>query len=956
VVGRTLSHFRVLEEIGRGGMGVVYRARDVRLDRDVALKVLPPEVVADADRKARFLREARAAAALSDPHIAVVHEVDEVDGVTFIAMELLRGEKLSGVLKRERLPLDRCLDLAAQIASGLAAAHAHGVVHRDLKPANVIVDEHGHAKLIDFGLAKLREAAVPAEDTAVAPSTSTAPGVVMGTVAYMSPEQARGLAVDARTDIWSLGVVLYELLGGRRPFEGATATDVLTAILRDAPPPVPERTPPPPPSIAAECARILDRCLAKDRDQRYQHVRDVALDLAAAQRQLRDSSRVAPPGRRTPGPARRRLAGTALVLAVLAAVVWLAVGRGRWGPAPALGFQERDWVLLASVENLTGDPELDRSLDAALAVGLQQSQYVNVVPTARVQEALRRMKLQDAARLDEGLACDVAQRLGAKGVVAAGISRVGQVYSLSLRLVDPGTRLAAVADSSQARSKDDVLPTLDGLVTRMRQRLGESLSRLSRTSRQLPDATTSSLAALKLYADADRLPSGGAAAELLEQAVALDPEFALAHAALGYRYYLTRERRRGEAHYARAMSLLERLTMRERLWIQASAEDSRGNREEAARRFEAYLVSYPDDARAWSRLGWTNMATLGRPEEAVTAFTRALALRPEDASAHVNLATCYRALRRSREAIRHYEEAFRLEPEETLGPFVNHEFGFTLVELGEIDRAREAFGRALAQADPERRARAHRSLGMLEMYRGRYAAARDQLREAVLLSVARGPSASELRNRALTCLAHPARAQRRARAAELRRIEALVARSSFSPEMLLLAGRLQARDRRVDEAARTLAMMRSAAKDVLANSPVDRSTRGDEAAIAVLEGEIALARGRPSEAVAHLERALRLQPRKVDALGPLAASYAALGRDDEASRQYERLIEEQPLGYELQEDYQRAHLELARVQARLGQAAKARAVAGRLLDRWKDADADLPLLVETRTLLERLGP
>jgi serine/threonine protein kinase len=292
VIGRILSHYKVLEELSRGGMGIVYRALDVKLDREVALKVLPPELVAEPERKRRFIQEAKAAAKLNHPHIGMVFEIDEADGVTFIAMELIQGEQLKDIInKREKLPLARSLELATEIAEGLARAHDKGIIHRDLKPANIMVTEDGHAKIIDFGLAKLLES-VGGEDsafeTAIRGETST--GHIMGTVGYMSPEQARGEKVDHRSDIFSLGVVLYEMFAGEQPFQAPSAPEILHAIIKIPAPPMGD-------SIDGEAApelqRIVDKCLVKNRAGRYRTVKDLLADIRAA-RQIQVS------GSRTP--------------------------------------------------------------------------------------------------------------------------------------------------------------------------------------------------------------------------------------------------------------------------------------------------------------------------------------------------------------------------------------------------------------------------------------------------------------------------------------------------------------------------------------------------------------------------------------------------------------------------------------------------------------------------------
>jgi len=294
MIGRHLSHYRILEELSRGGMGVVYRALDVKLEREVAIKVLPSDLVADAERRRRFEHEARAASKLNHPHIAVVYEIDEADGLTFIAMELVRGGTLADAMAGEGLAPARALDVAIDVAEGLAAAHERGVVHRDLKPSNIMLTEEGRAKIIDFGLAKLVEPASEASESETLLKNDTEPGMVIGTVCYMSPEQARGSKVDARSDVFAFGVVLYESLAGRTPFRGATRMDTLSAILKDLAPPLPLLRPEVPAEAHAELQRVLDRCLARDPDSRYQSMKEVARDVRAARRRLESAPTPAP--------------------------------------------------------------------------------------------------------------------------------------------------------------------------------------------------------------------------------------------------------------------------------------------------------------------------------------------------------------------------------------------------------------------------------------------------------------------------------------------------------------------------------------------------------------------------------------------------------------------------------------------------------------------------------------
>ena len=407
MLGKTLSHYEIREEISRGGMGIVYRALDTKLNREVALKVLPPELVADADRRRRFLQEAQAAAALEDPHIAVIYEIDEADGVTFIAMELIRGDKLRDALERGQLSVARMLDLAIEIAEGLGHAHDKGIVHRDLKPANVMLTDGGHAKIIDFGLAKLVASLAGAESPEAATEThdATDPGKVVGTVAYMSPEQARGGRVDHRTDIFTFGILLYEMLTGRQPFRGQSTLDLLNAIVREPAPPL---APLAAGEATADLTRILDKCLAKDPDERYQGLRDLVVDLRVARRRLESGSgsRAALASSSTTEAAKlTTVSGLAPAAGfarwrswvAVAAVVILAGGLAVWLRRPARSVStsgDRPSLAVLYFENNTGDASLDwlrTGLTDMLVTDLSQSPGIRVLSTDRLYQALKEL-------------------------------------------------------------------------------------------------------------------------------------------------------------------------------------------------------------------------------------------------------------------------------------------------------------------------------------------------------------------------------------------------------------------------------------------------------------------------------------------------------------------------------------------------------------------------------------
>jgi eukaryotic-like serine/threonine-protein kinase len=944
MIGRQISRYRVISRIGAGGMGEVYLAEDSSLGRKVALKLLPSAIAADANARQRLLREAQAAASLDQPFICKVYEAGVDADVAFIAMEYVDGTTIRDRLLRGPIPIDDAVRLGGEIADALEFAHARRVIHRDLKPANVMITPDGHAKVMDFGLA--RQLADPAEVETIA-QTTTASGTVLGTPAYMSPEQLRGEQADSRSDIFAFGLVLYEMLTGSHAYPHATSAATAGAILHEPPPMLSGRLPGVPPLLD----HLIGRCLDKNPGRRYQSLRDVHLELEAIARGTTTAT-MRPVVR---SPRRWPLVLAAGIVLIAAYVVWQRPDLLP-GSRNALAFKERDWLLVADFDNVTGDKDFDRSLRLGLEVGIAQSQFVNVLPVTRVQDALRRMQKTNVERLDEALATEVALREGARGVLACSIAQVGDRYPITARLVDPKTRTAVLTESVTADRKDRVLYALDTLATRIRRQLGESLKGLSSQGVALPQATTASLQALKLYADSFRANRQTDGDEFLRQAIALDPDFALAHAELGLHYFFTVDkeyRTQGEQHIEKALALVDRLTPKERLWIAALAEDSRGNRERAVDAYRAYLGQYPDDSRAWFRLGWTQMAGLGQFEQAIEAFTRATAINPSDVASQINLATSLGGLRRDQEARVAYEKAFAISPRDLTSANVNHEYGFTLVRLGDLPAAEEAFRKAIAFDDPSINAYGHRSLGMLEMLRGRYVRGAEELRQAIAINRSQNNTVGEYRNHLLLARGLEAAGQTAAARAEVDIARALVSKLSLGPEWLYMLGELDARAERLSEARRILALTEKAAGNNLTDSVMNRSLSNDQAYVALVRGEILQAEGHADEAIPLLESATQV-PDLAAPRHALASALAAAGRTADAIKQFEAIIARQAFGDENQEQWLRAHVVLGGLYEKLGRTNDARGLYQRLITRLESGDPNLPLRTEASARLARL--